>query len=179
MKVIRARKCKGCRKLFEPDRRNAWHQEYCSEEQCRRASKAASQRRWQRQPDNRNYFRGPDNVARVREWREAHPGYWRKGDALQEVITSQLIDINIENGTFVQSQGTFPTQDVLPLQDIMANQPLVLIGLIANLTGATLQDDIATTSRNLLRLGRDVMGRMADGKASVGSGQIAASATAV
>jgi len=179
MRVTQPRKCKGCRKLFEPDRRNAWHQDYCSVDRCRHASKAASQRRWQRQPCNRNYFRGPENVARVREWRATHPGYWRKKDALQEVIMPQLADTNVKNGTFVQPQSALPVQEVLPLQEVIANQPLILVGLIANLTGATLQDDIATASRNLLRLGRDVMGRTPDGKASAGSGAVAASAAAV
>ena len=28
-------------------------------------------------PENRNYFRGPVHVERVRVWRAAHPGYWR------------------------------------------------------------------------------------------------------
>ena len=26
----------------------------------------------------RDYFRGPENVARVRAWRTDHPGYWRR-----------------------------------------------------------------------------------------------------
>ena len=45
---------------------------------CRQASKAASQRRWLRKPDNRDYFSGPTHVERVRQWRQAHPGYWRR-----------------------------------------------------------------------------------------------------
>ena len=179
MRVIRPKKCKGCGKLFEADRRNAWHQEYCSDGQCRRASKAASQRRWQRQPCNRNYFRGPENVACVSEWRAAHPGYWRKRAALQEVIMAQPADSNIKKGTFVQLQGALPVQEVSPLQEVIANQPHILIGLISNLTGATLQDDIATNYRNLLRLGRDVMERTANGKANSGAGPVAASAGAI
>ena len=157
MKVIRRRKCKSCKKLFEPERRNAWHQEYCSKEQCRPASKAASQRRWLKQPCNRDYFRGPENAARVREWRAVHPGYWRKQDALQEVIMPQHADINLENGTFPKPQSVLPVQELLPLQEVIANQPLIIVGLIAKLIGATLQDDIVAASRNLLRLGRDVI----------------------
>jgi hypothetical protein len=44
------------------------------------------------------------------------------------------------------------------LQDVIAAQPLVLIGLIANLTGSALQEDIAKSSRRLLRLGQDIIG---------------------
>ena len=169
MKVIRRRKCKNCKELFEPERRNAWHQEYCSKEGCRRASKAASQRRWLGKPCNRGYFRGPENVARVREWRAGHPEYWRKKGALQEVITAQSPDNTIEMSTFVKPQSAISVQELLPLQEVITNQPLILIGLIANLTGATLQDDIVTTSRNLLRLGRDVMRGNEHGKASAGA----------
>ena len=44
---------------------------------CRRVSKAASQARWLGRPKNRDYFRGPENVARVQAWRAADPGYGR------------------------------------------------------------------------------------------------------
>ena len=62
--------------FFAPEGRNAFHQSYCSKPECRRASKAASQRRWLAKPANRNYFRDQENVRRVQEWRQAHPtGY--------------------------------------------------------------------------------------------------------
>jgi hypothetical protein len=77
MKKKRRRKCLHCRQLFRPDPRNRRHQRYCSEGECQRASKAASQRRWLAKPANREYFRGPAHVERVRAWRAAHPGYWR------------------------------------------------------------------------------------------------------
>ena len=60
------RKCRHCAQLFRPDPRNALHQRYCSAPACRRASKAASQRRWLAKAANRDYFRGPEHVARVR-----------------------------------------------------------------------------------------------------------------
>ena len=72
------RKCRCCRKLFHPDPRNRRHQRYCSAPACRAASKAASQARWLAAPENQDYFRGPMNLARVREWRSRHRGYWRK-----------------------------------------------------------------------------------------------------
>jgi hypothetical protein len=48
--------------------------------------------------ENQNYFRGPENCARVREWRARHPGYWRKKkpaprDALQENCCAQVVRI--------------------------------------------------------------------------------------
>ena len=46
MSTRRRRKCRHCGQLFRPDPRSVRHQRYCSAEMCRRASKAASQRRW-------------------------------------------------------------------------------------------------------------------------------------
>jgi len=77
----RRRKCLHCGQLFTPDCRNRRHQRYCAEPACRRASKAASQRRWQARPANRDYFRNPLHVQRVQDWRAHHPGYWRRGAA--------------------------------------------------------------------------------------------------
>jgi len=75
--IIRPRKCLHCGVFFRPDPRNVTRQKYCSTPGCRKASKAASQRRWLDKPENRDYFRGPENVRRVREWRAAHPGRTR------------------------------------------------------------------------------------------------------
>ena len=83
------RKCKHCQTVCAPDPRSAKRQRDCSTPGCQKASKAASQRRWRHKPHNREYFRGPTHVERVRQWRKAHPGYWRHqgarpSDALQE-----------------------------------------------------------------------------------------------
>ena len=47
------RKCRHCGQLFRPDPRNLRHQRYCSAKECRRVSKAASQRRWLAKAENR------------------------------------------------------------------------------------------------------------------------------
>ena len=88
------RKCKHCQTFFAPDPRSARRQRYCSKAACRQASKAASQPRWLQKPGNRNYFTGPTHVERVRQWRKAHPGYWRRQGsrvphALQEDLAPQ------------------------------------------------------------------------------------------
>jgi hypothetical protein len=49
------------------------------------------------------------------------------------------------------------------LQDLLLDQPAVLIGFIAQFTGSTLQDDIARSTRRLLELGHDILaGRVGD-----------------
>ncbi len=129
MSKQRRRKCRNCGELFRPDPRNLRHQRFCSKSSCRGASKAESQRRWLAKPDNRDYFRGPENVERVRAWRAAHPGYWRRlspntRSALQEHSLMQAADNNEQSASLVNS----------PLQELSHAQPLVLMGLIAQLT---------------------------------------------
>ena len=75
MDVAKRSKCANCHQAFRADARNAWHQRYCKAPACRAASKAASQCRWLAKPENGGYFSGPEHVARVRAWRQAHPGY--------------------------------------------------------------------------------------------------------
>jgi hypothetical protein len=151
MKRRRRRKCRHCRELFRPDPRNRYHQRYCSKPDCRRESKAASQRRWLEKPANRDYFRGQAHVERVRRWRAAHPGYWRagvqKGPALQEDSSAQAHELPGKTGALAAS----------PLQELSSAQPLVLLGLIAHLTGSALQEDIARSTRGFRQLAKDIL----------------------
>ena len=152
MKRRRKRKCLHCQALFYPDPRNVRHQKYCSETACRKASKAASQRRWLNKDANKNYFRGPENVQRVQAWRQEHPGYWRssaglKDSPLQDDSLTQCVESNEESGVLVNPV----------LQDLLSQQSLVLIGLIAHLSASPLQDDIAEMGRRLLGLGCDIL----------------------
>ena len=150
--------CLFCGAFFRADARNAKHQKYCSEPACRQASKAASRRAWLAKAENRDYFRGPENVARVQSWRAAHPGYWRRTSgqraappdvpfALQDLCPTQAVEI-AEDSQSVPHHA---------LQDLWRDQPAVLIGFIAQFTGTTLQDDIASTTRRLIQLGHDIL----------------------
>ena len=152
MSKQRRRKCRSCGQLFRPDPRNVRHQRFCSKPACRRASKADSQRRWLAEPANREYFRGAENVERVRRWRAAHPGYWRRSalqerSVLQEHSLRQVSDSNEETASLAPD----------PLQELCRAQPLVLLGLIAHLTDATLQEDIARASRHFQQLAQDLL----------------------
>jgi len=150
----RRRRCRHCRELYTPDPRNLRHQEYCAKAECRGASKAARQRRWLSKPENRDYFRGPANVDRVRRWRKVHPGYWRgKGaqssGALQDDLSAKRPE-NIDESHSLNADA---------LQDDFWREPALLVGLIASLSGHALQDDIAATSRRFVRLGQDILGK--------------------
>jgi hypothetical protein len=151
------RKCLNCGTWFRPDPRNVRHQEYCSEAACRRASKAASQRRWLAKPENRDYFRGAEQVARVQRWRAEHPGYGRRAGAataaaLQDDCHVQVIEIQEKSEDMAAGA----------LQEVLAAQPAVLIGLIAHLTDSPLQEDIVRSTRRLLQLGQDILNGRGD-----------------
>jgi hypothetical protein len=75
---IPKRQCKYCKTIFLPDPRCARRQRYCANPECRQASKVASQHRWLHKPANRDDCTGPTHVERVRAWRQAHPGSWRR-----------------------------------------------------------------------------------------------------
>ena len=158
-------KCLFCGSMFGADPRNARHQKYCSAADCRKASKAASRRAWLAKPENQDYFRGPENVARVQAWRAEHPGYWRRPGsrsvaeeavlptALQDLCPPQVVETAAESEDALQPA----------LQDLLRDQPAVLIGFIAQFTGSALQDDIARSARRLVELGHDILaGRTGD-----------------
>jgi hypothetical protein len=152
--MIRTRrhKCRHCGELYDPDPRNRYHQRYCRQPACRRASKAASQQRWRASPKGKDYFRGVANRQRVKAWQRAHPGYWRrrrqKSRALQDHCPMQVL----------VPAGDRVTLTPRALQDLLHAQGLALTGLVAQLTGSALQDQIASTTRRLVLLGRQIQG---------------------
>ena len=144
-------KCPHCQQLFTPDARNATRQRYCSKPACRKQSKADSQRRWLQKPENRDYFRGPEHVLRVQRWRAANPGYWRRAKASRVALQDPLIaqvSVNAINFHHAKKDA---------LQDLLILKPAVMVGLIAQLTGSALQDDIARAARRMQQLGNDIL----------------------
>lgn len=92
------------------------------------------------------------------QWRKQNPGYWRKAQDKGSALQDSLIEKN------KQKQEVAVSLPKDALQDAMSAQPLVLIGLIAHLTGCALQDDIAITARRLRQLGNDVLNSKIQGK---------------
>jgi hypothetical protein len=147
------RKCFHCKARFRPDHRNRDRQRYCSEPDCQKTSKATSQKRWLNKPENRDHFRNKAHVLRVQEWRKRNPGYWRKKGALQDPLNSQHSENKEENG----KQMSVEQQDPLQLQDSLSSQHPLIVGLLANLTGHTLQDDIARSASRFIQSGLDIL----------------------
>ena len=153
-KRTRKRKCRCCGVFFAPDHRNRRRQRYCSKPECRKAAKAASQKRWLGKPTNRYYFRSSENVRRVQEWRKAHSGYsGKKKEALQDHLSGKILETSEVKPSFVHVEPGFAPA----LQDFFTSQTTVLIGLISQLTGSPLQDDISKTVRRLQKLGNDIL----------------------
>jgi hypothetical protein len=88
-----------------------------------------SQLRWRTKPENQDYWRGAQQVERVRGWREAHPEYWKR----------------------VAREGRSTLQD-----DCVPENPL-LVGLVATIARSTLQDDIVAACRRLVAKGRAIL----------------------
>lgn len=149
------RKCMSCGKFFLPDHRSGDRQRYCCAAPCRRASKAASQAAWLARPANRDYFSGPVHVARVQAWRAAHPGYSlgrvRPSRALQDALAPQVHDFSEECANRTQAH------EAVALQDLLNAESPLLAGLVAHLFQPALQDDMVSTTRRLVQLGRDVI----------------------
>ncbi|MBF0583618.1 MAG: hypothetical protein HQL80_05200 [Magnetococcales bacterium] len=163
--------CLHCQEEFRPDHRNIGRQKYCSKPECQKASKAVSQSRWLGKPENQDYFKGPDHVQRVRQWREKHPGYWKRPRVLQDTCKSKPVENAEKTGQSQASplqEGAYKSKPVenaektgqsqaSPLQDVLTGQHPVLIGLISSLTGSTLQEDIVRTAMRFVQLGQDIL----------------------
>lgn len=154
MKKIKKKKCRHCRRLFVPDHRNWKKQNYCQKGPCRKSSKKASQKKWLSKPENEDYFRSSDNVERVQKWREDTPEYWKRSKrsiTLQELLTLQ----DTENKENIDQNDAQPQKHAL--QDLLMAQSPVIIGLIYNLTGSALQDDIANTLLRMQQFGQEIL----------------------
>jgi hypothetical protein len=138
------RRCCYCRQRFVPDYRNAYHQRFCAKPECQRTSKWTSQRRWLRKPQNRNYFREPDNIVRVRDWRREHPGYWRTH---QHRCTRALA---IEPARASAPEATSTPLPACTLQDVCRSKLPILTGILSRLGCCTLQEDIARCAKQMV-----------------------------
>ena len=170
------RKCMSCGEFFLPDHRSGDRQRYCCAAHCRRASKAASQAAWLARPPNNDYFSGAVHVARVQAWRAAHPGYSlgrvRPSRALQDPLPPQVPDVIEDCANRAQAPEA---PGAVALQDLLNAESPLLAGLVAHLFQPALQDDMASTTRRLVQLGRDVInGRCGEGNQATTSARAAA-----
>lgn len=165
MSQRKRRACKNCGRLYYPDPRNRRHQRYCSRPACRKASKVAGHLRWRQSAKGRDYFRGSDNVKRVRLWRDDNPGYWkrwrRRNTALQDHSPLQVFLAVADRA-----------KDALPaLQDFISQQVAIQLGLAAKVLQRPLQDDIDRDVGRLILAGRRIEERARKRCGALGSRQ--------
>ena len=153
-------KCLHCKMLFVPDYRNRGRQKYCSAPECQKAGKRARQQCWLGKPENRDHFRGAENVQWVQEWRAAHPGYWKRCPrktvrTLQDACSAQ--PVAVQELPPVALTAACPST----LQDVCLAQVPLMVGLISKFTDCTLQDDIVLFVRGLIAKGQDILAQPA------------------
>jgi hypothetical protein len=90
----------------------------------------------------------------VRQWRQAHPGYWKKKTPVSE--STQIAAPQAVNP--VQSSCNVPRRPLGTLQDFCLAKDPGFIGLIAMITGRTLPDDIAPIARRVVEQGQNILG---------------------
>jgi hypothetical protein len=144
MKPREHRRCPHCWQSFVPDYRNAYHQRFCSKPACQHASKRFSQRRWLRKPQNRSYFREPDNIVRVRDWRREHPGYWRTHQRRCARAPA------MEPARTPAPEATSTPLSACTLQDVCRSKLPILTGIVSRLGCCTLQEDIARCATQMV-----------------------------
>ncbi len=161
MACLGSRKCINCKTFFKPDPRAKGNQEYCSKPACRKESKRVSQHKWLNKSENKNHFCGPENVLRVQEWRARNPGYWKREKSDKSISADSSLPLQETIVVQVSEKQKESTLDdfvhKVALQETLSFQHSVLIGLIAHLTGSTLQDDISNTYQTLRQLGEDFL----------------------
>jgi hypothetical protein len=183
MKLRHPCKCVKCGDMFEPDPRNAGRQKACRKPACKAALKVVRDRKWLAK--NPDYHRGPIHVARVKAWKQAHPGHSSRSTAkatVQDALATQPADYSRASATSQSASGdvTAKVQDALSaqpvdldrpfsvhaassdaptaeVQDALSAQDFVLIGLIAHLSDSKVQDAVLQTRQHLLQLGLDVL----------------------
>lgn len=78
----------------------------------------------------------------MQDWREAHPGYWRrKAQVGRYALRGKLADVARE----------------FALQDMIDTHFSLVVGVVSYLTGSALQDTIASEMRRLILRGHGIL----------------------
>ena len=97
-------------------------------------------------------------MKRVQRWRKDNPGYSKlkpkiNPKPLQDPLNQQHTDKTDNNCQFADRA----------LQDLLNIQPYVIIGIIAQLAGYALQDDIVMAARRMQQFGNDILNLTSQG----------------
>lgn len=136
------RSCAHCGRQFVVDPRVGKRHRFCSRPECVRASRRTAQQKWLRKNGGNSYFAGKENLEKVRAWRKHHPQYWKRTSRRK----------GARSAAFRLSKSLQAALRCVALQDVIEPRLALEIGIIARLSGAALQDTIASEiSATMLR----------------------------
>lgn len=133
-----------------PDNYNHYHQYYCSEAECRRASRKASKAKHNRKQSLNLEFRIKEN-ERVKQYQKNNPDYWKKyKKSRKKYVAAEVLRDLAQVGN--------KTEDIRVLRDFAISHNTVINGLISYMTGEVLRDNIGAVIKCLYDRGREVSG---------------------
>jgi hypothetical protein len=152
----RKRKCKICKKWYQPDPRASNHQKSCKELLCRKKRQQQAQKRWMKK--NPGYFKG--RYENTRKWIKKHPGYLKiyrrnhpeyveknrnqqRQRRAKDMSNSQCVDI--QDGIVMQHVGNIKDKSSLidvDIQDRMQLQLIEPVYIRDTLRSVDIQDNI-------------------------------------
>ena len=138
------RPCCVCHNQFIPSKYSGNRQVVCDRAECRREVKRQRQASWEGR--NRDYFKGPENVERVREWRRNNPGWQERKKRVGAKSRAEAESCNREEA------GGELLQDSVP-----ESKDVALVGFIAFMTGVVLQDEVQSLYDECIRRGNELL----------------------
>ncbi len=147
MKKLKIR-CRNCGNYFYPDKYNSHHQKYCSRIECRKASNRASSKTYRKKKSKEAAFRESES-SRARDWYSKHSlKVKNRKKSCKKVSEKKVIR------DFAQVEKL--KDEMVSLRDFANLQSFILQGVIYQLTGFGLRDDISNYIRRMYDKGREV-----------------------
>jgi hypothetical protein len=156
------RTCSICHNNFIVNKFSSSRQIVCQRKECRKIAKKQRQADWlARNPD---YFKGSENVERVRQWR------------LKKANKVAHLNIKLETQNSSESKSSQKAKSCSKLnlenevlQDLaFASQSPILIGFMSFTTGSVLQDEVLNLCAECFIRGQQLLGHPASADASHG-----------
>jgi delta 1-pyrroline-5-carboxylate dehydrogenase len=97
-------------------------------------------------------------VERVREWRVAHPGYWKRAKTGEKAPLQNAMKLPESAEPSSDQGGLDGGCATKRITALLREQSPVVVGLIVQMTGCTLQNAILEVAEKLFEKGRAVMG---------------------
>ncbi len=143
-------RCRNCGKYFYPDKYNYHHQKYCSRTECRRASRRQSSNKY-REKKSRDLSYRQSESNRAKDWYSKHSLKVKNRKKSCKKVSSKEVLRDFAQVEKIQI-------DISVLRDFANLQSIILQGVISQLTGCGLRDDISNYIRRMYDRGREVSG---------------------